>query len=149
MDSPEYPGRLNHSVPGWVSSGSPFHIRIRTEFGEGHPLISPHITPRLLDSVRQYHDCGRWWCDLFIVMPDHVHAILSFPQEPGMAATIRNWKRATARLHGIQWQSNFFDHRIRHDIEMSETWSYLENNPVVKGLAPSPEQWPWRWSPND
>jgi len=87
MDSAEYPGRLYHSVPSWVRSGSPFHIRIRARGGHAHSLTSSDIAMRLLDSARQYHANGRWWCTLIVVMPDHVHAILSFPQEPDMAVT--------------------------------------------------------------
>ena len=29
-------------------------------------------------------------------MPDHLHAIMAFPREPGMATTIKNWKKFVA-----------------------------------------------------
>lgn len=110
------------------------------------PLTDAALGTRLLESVRHYQDHGRWWCRLVVLMPDHLHAMLAFSQTPGMSATVRDWKRATTRLHGVRWQSNFFDHRIRQEAEADETWAYLENNPVVKGLVSAPEEWPWRWS---
>jgi hypothetical protein len=79
-------------------------------------------------------------------MPDHLHALLVFPREAGMSTAIRNWKRAMARLHGIKWQSNYFDHRIRDDKERRETWDYIRRNPVAKGLCASEAEWPFWWS---
>ncbi len=52
-----------------------------------------------------------------------------------MSKTMRDWKRAAARLHGVKWQSNFFDHRMRSEKEVDEAWMYFGNNPVVKGLV--------------
>jgi hypothetical protein len=80
-------------------------------------------------------------------MPDHCHAMIAFAPDRPMSEAIRGWKRGTARLQGVRWQENFFDHRLRHDTEADECWTYLRNNPVVKNLAPTPEAWPWQWSP--
>jgi REP element-mobilizing transposase RayT len=146
MDPRKFPGRLHHAIPSWAPSGALFHIRIRADGSQSLLLTDAALGPRLLESVRHYQDQARWWCRLVVLMPDHLHAMLAFPLTPGMSATVRNWKRATARLYGVRWQSNFFDHRIRHEAEADETWTYLGNNPVVKGLTSAPEEWPWRWS---
>ncbi|HTL67105.1 MAG TPA: hypothetical protein VL200_05545 [Lacunisphaera sp.] len=79
-------------------------------------------------------------------MPDHVHALLRFPRDPGMAGIIGNWKRGTARFQGIQWQENFFDHRLRHKAEADEKWQYIRNNPVMQGLCDHQDNWPHWWS---
>jgi REP element-mobilizing transposase RayT len=83
---------------------------------------------------------------LFLLMPDHLHAMLAFPREPGMAAVIRDWKRGTARFQDVRWQENFFDHRIRHSREKETTWAYIHRNPVAKGLCQEDELWPYWWS---
>ena len=145
---PDYPGRLRHSVPGWVKSGAVFHIRLRIAPEQRVPLTDERLGMDLLTAVRRYHDLRRWWCRLVVLMPDHIHAMLSFPEQNGMAATIRDWKRGTARFQTIKWQSNFFDHRLRSEREADETWAYLGNNPVAKGLVERAEDWPWRWSPS-
>lgn len=148
MDSErEYPGRLRHAVPGWVKTGAVFHVRLRVAPEQTVPLTEPRLAADLLTAVRRYHELGRWWCRLVILMPDHLHALLSFPEQHGLAATVRDWKRGTARFQGVQWQSNFFDHRLRSETEADESWVYFGENPVVKGLVARAEDWPWRWSP--
>ena len=79
-------------------------------------------------------------------MPDHLHALLAFPRDQGMSIVIRNWKRGAARLQGVRWQTNYFDHRIRTKSEGQECWTYIRRNPVAKGLCASEEDWPHWWS---
>ena len=82
-------------------------------------------------------------------MPDHLHAILAFPPERGMATTMRNWKKFVARQHGVDWQRDFFDHRLRNDQELQEKTSYILMNPVRKGLCERAEDWVWVYRPNN
>ena len=82
---------------------------------------------------------------MFLLMPDHAHALLAFPREPGMSVVLRNWKRGAARLQGVRWQENYFDHRIRSKAEAQEKWLYIRRNPVVKGLCSKEEDWPHWW----
>ena len=142
----EYPGRLYHNTPGWVKDGSLFHIRIRVESLQAAALVEPHLGAGLLDAARRAHVQGQWWCELFLLMPDHLHAILAFADEPGMSETMRNWKRGTARLQGVAWQEGYFDHRLRSEKEARETWDYIRRNPVVKKLCLTEAEWPWWWS---
>jgi REP element-mobilizing transposase RayT len=97
----------------------------------------------LLDSVRKYHEAGRWWCHLFLLMPDHLHALLSVPRATGMSATVRLWKSYHARINQVRWQDGYFDHRIRNTQELDEKDHYIRQNPVVKGLCGTPGDWPW------
>jgi putative transposase len=141
----EYPGRLYHKTPGWVSEGVSFHIRIRAAPSQSS-LLDTALGPALLQAAQRYHESGTWWCELFLLMPDHAHAILAFPATPGMSETVRNWKRATSRFHHVQWQEGFFDHRLRSDSEARDKWDYIRRNPVVTKLCASEEDWPWWWS---
>ena len=75
-------------------------------------------------------------------MPDHLHALLRFPPNPGLIATVHNWKRGTARFQGVQWQDNFFDHRILSQKEAQGKWRYIRMNPVVKQLCVTEDDWP-------
>ena len=142
----EFPRRLHHKTPGWVRAGALFHVRVRVHAEQHPPLTVPKLADDLLEAARRYHDLDRWWCELFLLMPDHLHAMLVFPSEPGMALVMRDWKRGTARFQGVNWQDNFFDHRIRNHKERDETWLYIRRNPVVKGLCSDVEMWPWWWS---
>ncbi len=142
----EYPRRLHHKTPVWVQDGSLFHVRIRILPTQLPPLTEPELASRLLDAARRYHELGRWWCELLLLMPDHLHAIAAFPSEPGMSEVLRNWKRGTARFQHVQWQDGYFDHRLRTEKEARETWDYIRRNPVVKNLCPTEVNWPWWWS---
>jgi REP element-mobilizing transposase RayT len=143
---PDYPLRLLHETPGWVKAGELFHIRVRTAQEQKLPLTAPTLSADLLAAARNYHERGYWWCDLFLLMPDHVHALLAFPREADMSVVLRNWKRGTAKFHGVNWQKNYFDHRIRHDKEANITWWYIRRNPFVKSLCATEDAWPHWWS---
>jgi putative transposase len=82
-------------------------------------------------------------------MPDHLHAIIAFSREPGMRTAMKNWKRFVAHKHKVNWQRDFFDHRLRSDQELQEKSSYIVMNPVRKGLSERAEDWPWVYRPND
>ncbi|MDI1249720.1 MAG: hypothetical protein PSV13_12720, partial [Lacunisphaera sp.] len=74
-----YPERLAHQTPAWVGHGSIFHIRMSINARESPCLTDPPIGTALLNSARFYHDGHRWNCQLFLLMPDHFHALLAFP----------------------------------------------------------------------
>lgn len=78
-------------------------------------------------------------------MPDHLHALVSFPRDRDMKIVISRWKQFTATNAGIKWQRDFFDHRLRSDESLYEKAYYIEMNPVRKGLVDRPEQWPYVW----
>ncbi|MBP6507456.1 MAG: transposase [Opitutaceae bacterium] len=136
-------GRLYHHTPGWVPEGETFHVRVRCDRAQTPVLTDPALADRLLESVGQYHATRRWWCGLFLLMPDHWHALLAFPREPGMSQTVRQWKSFQARRHGVRWQDGYFDHRIRGKEELAVKWHYIRQNPVVKGWCAQKEDWPW------
>lgn len=148
MHVEDFPQRLGHKTPAWVPSGELFHIRIRVGARQTVPLTEAELSAVLLDSAARYHAFGRWWCELFLLMPDHLHALIRFPPEPGMSRTLRDWKRGAARFHGVSWQDNFFDHRLRDAREAQEKWHYIRLNPVVKKLCAREEDWPHVWLPS-
>ena len=139
----EYPARLHHKTPSWVEDGSVFHIRLRCAVENRVALIQPAVAQALLDSAMYYSGKARWFVHLFLIMPDHIHALISFPKEEVMGRVVGDWKRYQIGQHGIHWQDNFFDHRIRNTKEYFEKAVYIRNNPVAKGLCAIPEEWPW------
>jgi putative transposase len=143
-----FPQRLYHSVPPWVNAGSFFHIRIRAAQDNPRPLTEPKVAQALLDSVQHYHVGQRWQCLVFLLMPDHSHALLAFPMGTAMSHVIGDWKRYAATKLGLIWQVNYFDHRIRDDHGLTEKHAYILKNPVVKGLCSHESEWPWVWRPN-
>ena len=78
-------------------------------------------------------------------MPDHWHALISFPRTEAMGGVIGDFKRFQEHSHGVAWQEGYFDHRIRNDDEFALKADYIRQNPVVKGLCGRAEEWPWVW----
>jgi len=78
-------------------------------------------------------------------MPDHLHGLISFGRDVAMRRVVADWKRFLARERGIEWQRDFFDHRIRDDESLTEKWHYIRHNPVRKQLVSEPDEWPYQW----
>ena len=135
--------RLPHGRPFFAES--PFFITIHADAIEHNVLALPGIAPRLWDEWCAYCDIGRCFPALFLVMPDHVHGLFSFPVSETMQKVVSAWKRVTSRRLGIRWQRDFFDHRIRNDSERVEKADYILMNPVRKGLVARAEEWPYVW----
>ena len=146
-----FPERLHHRVPYWVEPGALFHIRIGLDRErQQRTLIEPSLAPALLDSAMSYEGNMRWHITLFLLMPDHVHAVLSFPRDKSMSEVIRDWKRFHSRTYRVMWQQGYFDHRLRPDergAQFSAKLNYIRQNPVAAGFCARAEDWPWLIDP--
>ncbi len=78
-----------------------------------------------------------------VLMPDHLHALISFPPDSEMRFTVGRWKAWQTRTLKVAWQDNYFDHRIRNDAEFELKAAYIRNNPVARALCARPDDWPW------
>ena len=61
--------------------------------------------------------------------------LVSFTPENPMVDAISTWKRYIARKHGVVWQRNFFDHRLRSEASAAGKADYILQNPVRAGLV--------------
>lgn len=140
--------RLHHDVPHWIEDGSLFFITVNCAERGREQLTLTQTAMALLDAARFYHDQRKWHIALWLLMPDHFHAILGFPRDVVMADLFKHCKRYTARQLGIDWQDGFFDHRLRNAQEENAKHHYIRHNPVRKHLCERPEDWPHqlRWS---
>ena len=136
---------LPHAVPAWVGDGAVFFLTLNARERNGSPLLAGDRPARLWESARWRMERGFWWPSLFLLMPDHLHLLAAFPRTHGMNSVVRAWKHWTAHELGIEWQRNFFDHRIRHAAEYQEKAHYIRQNPVRKGLAAAAADWPHVW----
>ncbi len=100
-----------------------------------------------------------FWCDAFVVLPDHIHAVWTLP--PGDADYSTRWRliksrfvRAAAEIgprseskvakqeRGI-WQRRFWEHCIRDERDYRSHMAYFWGNPVKHGLVEHPTDWPY------
>lgn len=147
-DAPPQRNHLHHDVPHWVEDGALFFITVNCAERGRTQLTLPHTATALMDAARFFHDQHKWHIVLFLLMPDHWHAIMGFPRDAVMADLFKHWKRFTAQKPGIQWQDGFFDHRLHNEQEATEKRHYIRHNPVRKQLCATPEDWThqMRWT---
>jgi putative transposase len=81
--------KLHHEVPHWVEPGALFHIRIAIDREKKQrPLTAPPLGQALRDSARFYETKRRWYIMLLVLMPDHLHALLSFARDQSMSKVV-------------------------------------------------------------
>ncbi len=136
---------LSHAIPLWVDPQNElFFITINCLERHHNQLALPEIAAPIFESVRFRQDSRLWWPHLFLVMPDHVHALLSFPPSgKTVRVIISKWKERVAKQIGIQWQRDFFEHRLRHGESHRQKADYILQNPVRKNLVARAEDWPF------
>ncbi|MDR1498141.1 MAG: transposase [Puniceicoccales bacterium] len=131
--------KLPHEIPHWVKDGAIYFITINCAQRGPNQLTNPAIADAIEQSLLHRQSMYQWWIHLFLLMPDHVHGLVSFGREFSMRHVISDWKRYLSRHHAIEWQRDFFDHRIRDDASLTEKWHYIRNNPVRQNLVSAPE----------
>ena len=89
----------------------------------------------ILSAARFYQSAGKWFLYLFLIMPDHIHLLVHVPPDKTLDDVIGHWKSYLTTQHGIRFQKNFFDTRIRDAEHYAEKFRYICMNPVRKGCV--------------
>ena len=83
----------------------------------------------------------------YVIMPEHVHLLLSEPQRDTLAQAIKSLKQGISRrLIGDAdhfWQKRYYDLNVRDHDQFVEKLRYIHRNPVRRGLCEAPEDWEW------
>ena len=108
--------------------------------------IAACVEETLLEAERGWGLCK---FSAWVVMPNHVHALL-FPYEELSrvmlvikSASARRANRLLERPGQRFWQDESFDRWVRDDHERRRIIRYIEANPVEAGLVAAPEDWRW------
>ena len=136
---------LPHTAPAWVEAGSLYFVTICAVPRHKNQLCLPGVGAELLRSAVHYHDTQRWWLKLFLLMPDHLHALLAVPKGESLPNVVRMWKGYQIKMHSINWQTGSFDHRLRSEESEEEKTDYIRMNPVRAGRVAKLEDWTYHW----
>jgi putative transposase len=88
----------------------------------------------------------------YVVMPEHVHLIISEPETGTLADAVHYLKLSLAKTKhpmsvlsnmGSFWQKRYYDRNIRGYSDFVEKLRYIHRNPVKRGLCAEPGDWPW------
>ncbi len=84
----------------------------------------------------------------WVIMPNHVHALVEMIEGWGMESIVHSWKSYTSnqanrmlRRRGVFWQREYFDRFIRDERHLRRALHYLDFNPVMAGLCSTPRDW--------
>ena len=143
--------RFQHSGQGHFVTFCCYHRR---------PLLSTDESRRAFESAlervrRSYGLCVYG----YVIMPEHVHLLLSESQRGTLADALKSLKQGVSRrlignfplkpkpgLSGPPqhfWQKRYYDFNIRNYAQFVEKLRYIHRNPVNRGLCDRPEDWPW------
>ena len=126
-----------------------------------------HRFVQILDQVRTRH---RFLLIGYVVMPEHIHLLLSEPKRGNPSKALQVLKQKVSRalrkrpkkspaaqlqLPFVRskldapafWQRRFYDFNVWSDKKLREKLDYMHRNPVQRKLVVHPKDWPWSsWS---
>jgi len=136
---------FDHTTPTWVH-GRPIYFITQCASQRGvNQLCHPNVSKNIFAATQHYQNQLRWHAHLLLLMPDHLHALISFPKAETMQQVVRSWKHYLSYKYNLEWQRDFFDHRLRSDESHQEKIAYIRNNPVRAGLIVTSCDWPYVW----
>jgi putative transposase len=98
-------------------------------------------------------------CMGFVIMPDHVHALVRFRQADTLSVFMGQWKRRSSMalknlfqskltsygakidLEGPMWQAKYHVFNVFSPAKARQKLNYMHNNPVAAGLVGRAEDW--------
>ena len=98
----------------------------------------------LLATLLRYRDAGEFQLHEFVVMPNHIHLLLSLDDQHTISRAMQMVKGGFS--HALQqigpkrpavWQPSYYEHRVRNLDEYDRIRKYIHANPVRRGLVPT------------
>jgi putative transposase len=103
------------------------------------------VFEQTLERVRQWYG---FFITGYVVMPEHVHLLISEPERTKLSTALQMLKQITAQRLGRPegapfWQPRYYDFNVWSEAKRVEKLRYIHRNPVKRGLADRPEDWLW------
>jgi putative transposase len=102
----------------------------------------------MMDVLEHYREQKRYLLHEFVIMPDHLHLLLTPAAEISVERAVQLIKggfsyRLGKQKPGLIWQESFTSHRVRDEQDFEHHAEYIRMNPVRSGLAERPELYPY------
>jgi len=109
--------------------------------GYGACELRARQSAEIVASALRHFDGERYGLSEFVVMPNHVHALLCLLGDTKIETQCRSWKKFSAgeinRLldrSGRFWQEESIDHLVRSVEQYENLQRYIAENPIKAGL---------------
>ncbi len=127
-------------------------------------LATARARDRFLSILEQTRQRYRFVVVGYVVMPEHIHLLVTEPEVGTPSTLMQVLKQRTARAllpknkrgdprqrdlfgnatsHRGFWQARFYDFNVWTTKKRVEKLRYMHRNPVKRRLVESPEQWHW------
>ncbi len=110
--------------------------------GHGECLLKHAAVREVVAGALQHFDGDRYHLGDFVLMPNHVHVLVTPAEGQDMKKLCFSWKRFSSgeinrRLgrQGEFWQPESFDHIVRHQASLQKLQRYIAENPRKAGLG--------------
>ncbi len=137
-----------HPKPWDNRSREAYHRQFTARFekwldaGYGSCVLAREDLRAIVAGAMRHFDGDRYWLDAWIVMPNHVHAVLAPCAGYDLSDVLQGWKSYTSHKvvkllpawQGAFWQKESFDHIVRSAEHLDKFRAYIAGNP--RGLAP-------------
>jgi putative transposase len=128
------------AIPTRATSHGTFFISTQTY--NRKRLFQVEATAQLfLDTLQHYRQEGHYKLHAFVLMPDHIHLLLT-PQQITLERALMLIKGGFSRRLQSKlpvWQRGFTDRRMRDRGDFLTHQSYIHDNPVRARLCQQPE----------
>ena len=129
-----------------------YSTRVDAYLDAGHGecwLRQPEIAAQMADVLR-FHAGQRFDLLAWVIMPNHVHAVVRPLPGFTLSQILHSWKGYGAKeanrllqRAGDFWQGESYDHLVRDEADLHRCCQYTTMNPVNARLCAQPELWPW------
>jgi putative transposase len=140
---------FRRKLPHWELAGSTYVVTFRVHKTLGQPLEN-HALACVVEEALWFSHGERYFLHAYVIMPDHVHLLLTPFAEWSLAKILKGIKGFTARQmnrclcrKGTFWQDESFDHLVRNEVDWLDKFTYIHYNPVKAGLANRPQDYPF------
>jgi len=113
-----------------------------------HPSFTEAIPKRTFEAaLERVRGSFELYVYGYVVMPEHVHLLLSEPRQRTLADALKSLKQGVSRrLIGEAEhfrQKRYYDFNVRNEAQFVEKLRYIHRNPVKRGLCLAAEDWEW------
>ena len=139
--STQLPEKLTETQKSYYSQHFTQYYHTLLDQGLGECELRDPENAKIVADALRFFDDDRYQLGDFIIMPNHVHLLVTPAEKWTLSQLIKSWKQFTAReinkrtdQSGKLWRAESYDHILRNEMQLARIQKYIADNP--KNLSP-------------
>jgi len=115
--------------------------QVHLDNGQGACILKESAIAEIVEKALRHYDGDRYELGDFVIMPNHVHVLVTPKEGHELSTILHSWKSFTAHAinklrvtKGVVWQDESFDHIVRSEAQLEHYQRYIAENPAKAGL---------------